>query len=162
MVDKQYPYVSQSSNYVASIGTRQWIPPKRAWYEAVSLCPVISPLFGVEKTLFIMSKSHDLCRLNSQTKYSFHFSCEPSFFGVGRTLNVLLQLVNHPFSFWRRHQISCQLTCSRFTLIAGSPRFHCGEDTGFHVSSHDLNSKYVLKKARKKEEEMYLQSQLRK
>ena len=40
--------------------------------------------------------------------------------------------------------------------------FWCGVDTVFHVSSDDLNAKNFFKKVRKKEEEMYVQRELRK
>ena len=36
----------------------------------------------------------------------------------------------------------------------------CGEDTGFHVRSHDLTSKDVSMKVRKNDDEKYVQNYL--
>lgn len=111
----------------------------------ISLWPVIPLLFGVGKKPDFMFSSHDLCRLNAQRKYSVNFSREPPLSSVGRTLDLVsLQPVNHPFlgqalDFILAHMIQIhQDWCI-------TP-FRCGADTGFHVSSHDLNSKISLRK----------------
>ena len=74
--------------------------------------------------------------VNAQRKYSVHFSRELPLFDVGKTLDFMFS----------SHDLG--------SLLSVNPPFRCGADTGFHVSSHDLNAKDFFKKVRKKKEEM--------
>ena len=124
--------------------------------------------FGQWLHLFFMWGRHRIyvylkwtMSVKDQWKYSVHFTRETPLFSVGRTLNLVwLYPMNHLFLEWGRLDF---LTWTRFTLIGESALFNVWQTLDFMLARIILILKMSLwKKERKKEEEMYVQSQLRK